>query len=233
MTGASADVAPPGRLTGKKKPLLIAGVALCLVVIAVFAPPWTVKSIDDVNATSAVAGSENLDPAKYVASIWETRLLPAVAKGATDMPSLLEQLRRNRKAAVEEHGNVASLGGAPAFLVKGKGRVVSVDTEALISVAGISFGSGARPDVFFEIGPILSGTDVRDALKFIDFNRFENQVQYEEVGIEINSRLRDTVLSKIDPAMLKGKQVEFTGAFSYSDPKKIVFTPVTLEVKNP
>lgn len=221
----------PWALDGRgRRAIAISVVAVVVILMAVFAPQWTVKSLDDVNATSAVAGSENLDPAKYVAAIWETKLLPTVAKSAVEMSALLQQLRDDRRKTVARYGNVASLGGAPAFLVKGSGRVVSIDTDSLISTAGIAFGDGVKPDIRMQIGPILSGTDVRDALKFINFNQFLNQVQYEEVSVEINSRIRHDVLADVDPAKLKGQNVEFTGAFSYSDPRNITVMPVTLDV---
>jgi predicted lipoprotein len=229
---AAGTRSPFDRITKRTAKLLVAAaVVLVGLLIAVFAPPWTVKSLDDLNATSAVAGSENLDPAKYVDSIWEKKLLPTVQKSAIDLPTLLKELKANRQATVKKYGNIASLGGAPAFLVKGEGRIVSVDTASLISKAGVAFGAGKKPDVFMQIGPIVSGTDVRDALKFINFNQFINQVQYEEVSVAINSRIRETVLSKLDPAKLKGKAVRFAGAFTYTGPKNVVVMPVTLEVK--
>lgn len=233
MKGVTLDAQPLGRLSRRTKRALVASlVVLACVLLALFAPLWTVKSLDDLNATSAVAGSENLDPAKYVDSIWTTQLLPTVQKSAIEVASLLAQLKTNRQATIERYGNVASLGGAPAFLVKGGGRVVSVDTESLIATAGIALGSRAKPDVFIQIGPIVSGTDVRDALTFIDFNQFVNQVQYEEIAVEINSRIRDTVLAKLDPVALEGKSVGFTGALTHTDGAKVVVMPVTLEVKN-
>lgn len=233
MNGRVAGTTPPLARVSKRTAiaLIAALVVLACVLIAVFAPPFTVKSLDELNAPSSVAGSENLDPEKYVDSIWAERLLPTVKKSAVDLPTLLEQLKKNRQATVKKYGNVASLGGNPAFLVRGTGRVVSVDTTALVSRAGIAFGAGRKPDAFMQIGPIVSGTDVRDALRFINFNQFVNQVQYEEVAVAINTRIRETVLSKLKPDTLEGKTVTFWGAFTYTKPRNVVVMPVTVEVK--
>lgn len=205
--------------------------AVAIVLLCVFDPPWVVESLSATNAGSAVAGSANLNPDKYVAAIWSSKLLPTVRKSAIDLPTLLGDLKRDRAAASKRYGHYAVEGGEPAFLVKGSGRVVSVDTTSLVSQAGIAFGAGRRPDAFIQLGPILGGTDVRDALPFINFNQFENQVQFGEVAIAINAKIANTAYAGVDYAKLKGKHVVFTGAFTLSSATAPLVTPVTLEVQ--
>lgn len=227
------SAAAVARLSPRRTKLaLAAAVLVALVVYCIVDPPWTVKSLDSQGGTSAVAGSSNLDPEKYVSSIWSSKLLPTVKKSAVELTTLLPALEKNRAGTIKRYGNFASTGGFPAFLVKGSGRVVSVDTAALVSTAGIALdpGSGSKPDVFIQLGPILTGTDVRDALPFINFNQFLNQVQYEEVSIAINSRIRDSVAPKLDPATLKGKKVAFSGAFTLGAEKNVVVMPVLVDV---
>jgi predicted lipoprotein len=206
-------------------------VVVALVLLCVFDPPWVVESLDASRAGSAVAGSSNLDPDKYVASIWSSKLLPTVRNSAVDLPKLLADLKKDRAGASKRYGHYAVEGGQPAFLVKGSGRVVSVDTTSLVSKAGIAFGSGNAPQAFIQLGPILGGTDVRDALPFINFNQFENQVQFGEVAIAINAKIADTAYAHVNYATLKGKRVAYSGAFTLSAAKAPLVTPVTLEVQ--
>lgn len=212
-------------------PIALAVLVVAVALFCVFDPPWVVESLSATNAGSAVAGSDNLNPDRYVASIWSSKLVPTVRKDAVDLPTLLADLKKNRAATSKRYGNYAVEGGQPAFLVKGSGRVVSVDTASLVSKAGIAFGAGKKPDAFLQLGPILGGTDVRDALPFINFNQFENQVQFGEVAIAINSKIVDTAYAGVDYAKLRGEHVVFTGAFTLSAATAPLVTPVTFEVR--
>ena len=218
--------------TPRRRAMLVvaAVVTMAIALFVVFDPPWVVESLSKVNSGSAVAGSQNLSPDKYVAAVWSTKVLPTVKKSALDLPRLLSDLRKNRAATAKRYGHYSVLNAPPSFLIKGSGRIVSVDTLSLISKAGIALGSRTKPDVFIQIGPIISGTDVRDALPFVDFNQFVNQVQYGEVAIAFNSKVRESALATLDPAKLKGKKVTLTGAFTLSSSKEILITPITLEV---
>jgi predicted lipoprotein len=218
--------------TRRRWPLLGVAVAVvvAVVLLVIFDPPWVVESLSKSTAGSSVASSSNLDPDSYVAAVWKSKVLPTVKKRAVDLPTLLGDLKKDRAAASKKYGNYSVLDSPPAFLVKGSGRVVSVDTLSLVSKAGVALGSGTKPDVFIQIGPILSGTDVRDALPFINFNDFENQVKYGEVAIALNSKVRESALANLDTGKLKGKKVTFTGAFALSSEKRPLVTPITLKV---
>ena len=231
---------PRPMIGATRRARITAGVAgavvVALILLAVFHPPWVIESKGKAGSGSAVAGSANLDPDKYVASIWSSKVLPTVQKEAVDLPTLLADLKRDPAATAKRFGHYAIEGGPPSFLVKGSGHVVSVDTASLVSTAGIAFGSGTKPDALIQIGPILNGTDIRDALPFINFNQFVNQVQYGEVAVSINAQVTNTVLTKLDTAKLKGKHLAFTGAYTAPDPNAPsasplpTVTPVTLEV---
>jgi len=218
-------------LPSRRKLVVGAAAAVVIALLAVFDPPWVVESIAKAGAGSSVAGSQNLNPDGYVAAIWSSKILPTVRASAVDLPTLLADLKKNRESASKHYGHYAVLDAPPAFLVKGAGRVVSVDTASLVSQAGVAFGSGTKPDAFLQLGPILTGTDVRDALPFLNFNQFVNQVQYGEVAIAINAKIVATAYAKVDYARLKGKKVTFTGAFTRSSAKVPLITPITLHVE--
>jgi predicted lipoprotein len=208
----------------------VGAVVAAIVLLGIFDPPWVVESLSSGGSGSAVAGSQNLNPDKYVAAIWSSKILPTVEKSAVDLPTLLTDLKKDRAGTSKRYGHYPVLDAPPAFLVKGSGRVVSVDTTSLVSKAGIAFGSGTKSDAFVQLGPILGGTDVRDALPFVNFNQFVNQVQFGEVAIAINAKIAETAFAKVDYAKLKGKKVTFSGAFTLSAAKAPLITPITFEV---
>ena len=209
---------------------LVGAAAVALALFIVFDPPWVVESLSNAGTGSAVAGSSNLDPAKYVDAIWASKVLPTVKKSAVDLPTLLADLKRDPAATSKKYGHYSVLDAPPAFLVKGKGRVVSVDTTSLVSKAGIAFGGGKKANAFMQLPPIFSGTDVRDALPFINFNQFVNQVQFGEIAIALNAKIAGTSFADVKLDKLKGKDVDFTGAFTRSQNATPLLTPITIEV---
>ena len=215
---------------------IVAAAVVAIVLYCVFSPPWVIESANKKDSGSAVAGSRNLDPDKYVASIWSSKIVPTVKQRAIDLPKLLGDLERDPAATAKRFGHYAISDGPPSFLVKGRGHVVSVDTASLVSTAGVAFGPQKKPDILIQIGPVLNGTDIRDALPFINFNQFVNQVQYGEVAVAINAKVTNTLLIKLNTARLKGKTVAYSGAYTAPDPKAPsaselpTVTPITLEV---
>jgi predicted lipoprotein len=209
---------------------LLATTVVALALLVAFDPPWVVESLSKAGSGSAVAGSSNLDPTKYIDSIWASKVLPTVKKRAVDMPTLLADLKRAPEATSKKYGHYAVLDAPPAFLVKGSGRVVSVDTTSLVSKAGIAFGSSTKPNVFMQLPPIFSGTDVRDALPFINFNQFVNQVQFGEVAIALNAKIAGTSFANVNVEKLKGKKIAFTGALTRSTAATPLLTPITIKV---
>jgi predicted lipoprotein len=209
---------------------MILGVAV--VAIAAWwavAPPWVIAAIPGPNSGSAAAGSGNLNPTKYVDSIWASRLLPTVERSAIELPQLISDLKADPAGAIKQFGNVPTVGGPAAFIVKGVARVVS-EGNGFPQTVSIAMGPSDRAIAAIQVGPILLGTDVRDAMRFINFNQFLNQVNYGEVALAINTRILQTTLDRLDVNGLKGRVISFTGAFTYSSLSAIVITPITIEV---
>lgn len=206
-------------------------VAGFIAVVAIFLavdPQWTTQSIHPA-AQSISTKSGNFDPKDYVDKHWSTEIFPTVLHKAIDMPTLLSDLKSNQSRTTKLYGHVAELGGQPTFLVKGTAHVVSVDTSNIPAEAVAKVGDSAKPNVDIQLGPILTGTDVRDAMRFISFNQFQDQVTYSELATAINSKIEQTELSAIDNKKLVGKTVTFYGAFTYTPGMTPFVTPVTLK----
>jgi predicted lipoprotein len=201
-----------------------------VVVYCVVDTPVVVESLNSAGGGSAVAGSQNLSPAKYVESIWSAKILPTAEKDSVQAQLLLAALRANPAAAEKRYGHYAVEGGPPSFLVRGSGYVTAVHPGSLGAAADVAFAPAGKPAFSIQLGPILTGTDVRDALPFINFNQFVNQVQYGQVAVAINAKITQTALAKLTPAKLKGQHVSFTGAFTFAGAGAQVLTPITRAV---
>jgi predicted lipoprotein len=87
-----------------------------------------------------------------------------------------------------------------------------------------------KDEVSIAVGPAFLGTAVRDALSFIKFAQFTNQVDYADVGIALNDKVRSDVVASRTFTSARGHTVTFLGATEGEDPKGIVVTPVQLSL---
>ena len=85
-------------------------------------------------------------------------------------------------------------------------------------------------DAELQIGPVFRGTALRDALPFVRFDDFTNQMEYASVSRMLHQRVADSVLAKIDRATLVGRVIQFQGAYTEGSGTPLV-TPVLVRVE--
>jgi predicted lipoprotein len=81
---------------------------------------------------------------------------------------------------------------------------------------------------------VLRGTSLRDATGLVRFSDFVNQLQFADVGNELNERVLKTVLALAPLATLAGKSISFAGTASgevNSAPPVWELVPVRLMVQ--
>jgi len=176
--------------------------------LAIFRP-WTIRPIADES-------HRPFDAKEYVAKIWDVRAVPALQSRAVGLPDLL--------------GRPTSQ-PTPVSL---DGIVVEVNTSSRVGTAAIDVApTDGRPDVLLMIGPVIRGTALRDALDFIQFSDFTNQIQFAEVANALNDRALAAALEPVDPAALKGRPVHVLGvAWRESSPSGTLpfIVPVQLSI---
>lgn len=161
--------------------------------------PWTIEPIQ-TSATRA------FDAAAYAASAWP-RVLREADEAAVDVSSVLQ------RPAIGP-GDAGAPPTRTAQFVKGTGVVTDVNLQLRAGQALVRIdGSGAAPaTVAIQVGPVLRGTALRDALGFVRFTDFTNQFDFAAVANALNARVLETVLSPVDVQGLSGQRVSFTGA---------------------
>jgi predicted lipoprotein len=172
--------------------------------------PWTVVPIQ---TTAAPA----FDPEKYVGSIWESRVLPAADRAAVDV----------RTVGQGSSGGAAA-DGRPlrAIFVKGTATVTEVDRKSLVGLARLTSG----PPAAIQIGPVLRGTALRDALDFIQFADFVNQLEFAAVANALNARVITDVIGPLSLDDLAGREVTFVGAVALPAAPTLEIVPVRLRI---
>ncbi|MGA2771829.1 MAG: DUF2291 domain-containing protein [Bryobacteraceae bacterium] len=185
-----------------------------LSVFLVSCTPWTVRPIGQSGAESGQ--SRPFDADRYVDSIWNAKVLPAISGGAVELADLLRPASH----------------WTSAVLVKGEGRVLRVDISSRTGLLTIDAEPyDGRPDAAVQIGPVIRGTTLRDALPFIQFSQFVNQLQFAQVGNALNGRV-SAALASFSNRDLAGSIVVFSGAAAPpSEGGLLEIVPVTLAVK--
>lgn len=171
--------------------------------------PWTMVPIHTTTARTFDAGG-------YVASIWDARVLPAAERSAVTLQALVE-------------GQVSAT--ARALFVKGTARVADVDRASRVGLARLAPpGPAGRRQVALQIGPVIRGTAVRDALDFIRFTDFVNQLEFAAVAGALNDRVLTTVLAPA-AGLAAGAEITFVGAVAVSASSDVFeVVPVSMRI---
>jgi predicted lipoprotein len=190
---------------------------------------YTYVPASEATASGATGGTA-FDAKQYVDSVWKDKVLPTVDQQAVDAATLLPALASDQEAASKQYGSQAGTGSPFAFLVRGSGTVTEVDEDSpshpvTVQVDGLK-GDGSTVQVV--TGPVIAGTALRDAVKFIKFSDFTNQLDYADAGTQLNAKVKTEVLAKVDPKSLVGKKVDFAGAFSLVAPGAVLIVPTQL-----
>lgn len=233
----------------KSKKIIITLVSILAVIILAFIIwpyAFTVVPIAQVEQQKL---SEAFDPVKYVDGIWESKIISTINSKAVNLSEILNAMQPNAQgiAAKDELIKVANkfglitVGEAHVYMVKGEGKVISVDAKTSLGVMEIQpVGYDGPIKVQVYVGSRIPSdeTSVRDATGFVNFGDFKEQTEFGKVGAEINKRVATQVFTNLDKDQLVGKTVSFTGAMTIRtfnlvniDLKKITIVPIKIEVK--
>ncbi|MEV6842860.1 DUF2291 domain-containing protein [Actinoplanes sp. NPDC051411] len=179
------------------------------------------------NGQAAAAEPGATDPKTYVADNWSTKIVPTVHAKAVEVTTVAAAIAKDPAAAGKQYGHQAGTGSPYAYMVKGTGTVTDVDTSVPTGPVTVQVG---RTKVTIATGPVIAGTAIRDAVGFISFGDFTNQIDYADVANQINAKVKTEVIAKIDLKSLKGKKVDFYGAFSALAPGSVFVVPTELTV---
>jgi predicted lipoprotein len=221
------------------------GVAILLFLVLAGLYGFTVVSIEEAEDT---VQSEEFDPVAYVDGIWESRLLPTFEEGAVELSTVLSEMEpgADGTAAKDDLIDVANkhglitVGEAHVYMVKGTGKIVTVNADTSLGTAEVGLDGYDGPvKALLYIGTRIPSdeTSVRDAVGFIAFGDFREQTEYGKAATEINKRVLTSVLADLDRDNMAGKTITFKGAFTIRtfnliqiDVNEINIVPVEIEL---
>jgi predicted lipoprotein len=206
--------------TVKRKRLIIVG----LVVVVLIAMFFGTKI---VTGDGAAEGAANFSAADYASENWDSEILPGILDNEHDLLEVSAAIAADPAAAAEEYGVVEGT-SAPVYTVTFSGVAGPVAGGIMpVTVAGLPEGVTVR----VQVGPAINGTAIRDASGTVHFPQFTNQIEYQDVGSELNNIVKTTVLDGFDSAGANGRTVTITGPFQLINPASYLVTPVEIEAQ--
>lgn len=206
-----------------KKPgrLIAAGAILVLLILMFF----STKILTGSQATEAAPGS--FSPQAYAQEKYTSEISPGIIKQATDLATVSQALKADPAAAAKQYG-VVSGSSAPVYSVKLTGVAGQPDANGQVPVKVEGVPEGVT--VLVQMGPAVNGTAVRDATGKVNFSEFKNQIDYQNVGAELNNQVKKLVLANVDKQTLVGKTISVVGVFQPINPAADIITPVKVDV---
>jgi predicted lipoprotein len=216
------------------KNLLLALVLVTILNLTACKAFFTVVPINEEKSLEEGGSNTNkgFDKVAYVDKIWDSKVLPTAKDKAVPFDTLYTALKLNQDEASQKYGN--KVGGPYNFLTSLDAKITKVNTTSRAgTIEATTQAAGNDVSLIIQIGPVIRGTSIRDAVGFIAFNEFVNQLQFADVADELNTRAYNLSLKdkKFDDTLV-GKTVTVTGAFTLdSGLDKLTVTPIFFEIK--
>ena len=117
-------------------------------------------------------------------------------------------------------------------MVHGKAEVESLNKKSRVGTLGIKLEKEYDAEIYITIGPVIKKDSIRDAVKFIKFNDFVNQLDFADVSRIIKVRVLNEIIGPLKLKEIVGKKIHFEGAITFDRKDKIYITPTKIEFLN-
>ena len=183
------------------------------------------------SANSAQAPDRGFD-AKVV-ELWPSKVLPYAQGRAGKLQDVQAAIAINADQAGAKYGYREKGDSNPwTMIAQIDGKIVAANTESRAATIDVDVDGDGKADAQIQIGPVIRGTAIRDALDFVSFNDFTNQIDFAQFGKAFNTYANDNVLKPLPRDSLVGKTVSALGAYPLPMSGQLpLVTPLKIEVK--
>ena len=190
---------------------------------------------DQVSAIGAAGGTNGAaarDPDQMVASMWAAKVVPYFEKKAGPFLAVRDLAAKAPDEAGAKYGYRAKSEDTPWTLtVRIEGTIVGADLESRAATIGVDASGQGKTEATVQIGPAMRGTAIRDALDFVSFNDFTNQIDFARFGKSFNTYVNHNTLEKLPRNDLVGRKVTLIGAYALdSSGEPPLVTPVEITI---
>ncbi len=174
---------------------------------------------------------KGFDAKAYVENIWQSKIIPTISEDANEITFILDELFKNKEITEEKYGGRSGT-GSYSFMIKVKGEVISLNTASRVGTLSIKLEKQYDSEIFITLGPVIKKDSIRDAVKFIKFNDFVNQLDFADVSRIIKVRVLNEIIGPLNLKEITGKKLNFEGAITFDRKDKIYITPTKIEYIN-
>ncbi len=165
-------------------------------------------------AEAALTDKERM--AIYAREIWDTDVIPTVAAHLVPLEELRSALAKDIDSAGNAHGLRPEGEANPwNFAVSGTGTVIEAKTKSRAAKLHLDTVGDGKVDVTLQLGPIVRGTTLRDAMPFLLFSNFRDQIEFAKLGNGLNAMAHERLT--IPQGDVVGQTVTFEGMFTFKD----------------
>lgn len=174
------------------------------IVVSVLAVVFFSLKIENLEEYKAANTNEAFNATMYAANFWEEHI-PATIESAVAASTLIQLLNNNPDEAFENHGHILGISKTYYFMLKGSGKISSLEEEFLI----ININDGQTIQLATDF---IFGNAVRDGSGKISIDEFMNMTDFNNVSVAINKLIKEKVVTKLRSEAEVGKTIEFVGA---------------------
>jgi len=190
---------------------------------------------DQVSAIGAAGGTNGAaarDPDQMVASMWAAKVVPYFEKRAGPFLAVRDLAAKSPDEAGAKWGYRAKSEDTPwTLMVRIEGTIVAAETESRAGSIGVDASGRGKVDATVQIGPAMGGAAIRDALDFVSFGDFTNQIDFARFGKAFNTYVYHNTLEKLPRADIVGRKVTLIGAYALdSSGQPPLVTPVEITI---
>lgn len=201
--------------------------AVCRVTIVYDAPPRSAEEEGDLSDLSTAE--------RYCAENWESTILPAVEARAIDLPTFLSGVQGDLVALGTLHAARANETSPWSFCLKGRASVLDIEEPEKVTKSRLLLDVepyDGQADVKVQISSVIKTNAVRDAVGFLKLDDFANQVEFAELTKAFNARIQSELITKLDTALLVGKEIDLLGCVSIigTAEEEILIVPIRLDI---
>ncbi|MDP8997554.1 MAG: DUF2291 family protein [Pseudomonadota bacterium] len=184
-----------------------------------------------ISANSAQAFDKGFDG--KAAELWPSKVLPYAQGKAGKLQDVQAAIAANADQAGTKYGYREKGDSNPwTMIAQIDGKIVAANTESRAATIDVDVDGDGKADAQIQIGPVIRGTAIRDALDFISFNDFTNQIDFAQFGKAFNSYVNDNVLKTVPRDSLVGKTVSVLCVYPLPMSGQLpLVTPLRIEVK--
>lgn len=184
------------------------------------------KIVANPDPNSAESASANLTDAKrmaiYSEEIWQSQILPTVSQHLVPLADLRRSLAANGLDVAGAAHGLRPTGEANLwnFAVSGSGTIIDANPSSRAAKLKLDTDDDGKADVIIQLGPIIRGTALRDAMPFLIFSNFRDQIEFAKLARALNAKSNEQL--RIPKEDLMNQTVHFEGVFTL---RKVENTP--------